>query len=342
MMRLNNKVYFTSLLFVFTLLMASCSACNSNKTTTKASEESTLKMSYNQISPEFNSDSAFVFIKEQLDFGPRVPNSAGHLECGNYLVAKLKSFGAQVIEQKTKLQTYDGISLNARNIIGVYNPDNKKRILLFAHWDTRPFADQDEDKSKRTQPILGANDGASGVGVLLEIARQLNESPLDIGVDIIFFDAEDWGQPSYERNQVPGDWYCLGSQYWARNPHTPNYRANYGILLDMVGAKSASFYKEGYSVQYASNVTEKIWSLASSLGYGSFFINKKGGYITDDHVAVNQLHRAPSVNIIHTSEESPHGFGDFWHTHNDNINVIDKSTLKAVGQTVMEVLFTEK
>lgn len=341
-MKLFNKGLLASLFILLTLLMASCSSCQSTKTSTKESVVNTVKMSYTQLSPNFDSDSAFFFVKKQVDFGPRVPNSAAHIECGDYLVSKLEEFGAQVVEQKSILRSYDGIALNARNIIGIYNPDQEKRILLFAHWDTRPFADQDNDKTRRSQPILGANDGASGVGVLLEIARQISESPVDIGIDIIFFDAEDWGQPSYERNQVPGEWYCLGSQYWAKNPHTANYRANFGILLDMVGASNATFYKEGYSLEYASNVTEKIWTLASRLGYGSFFVNKKGGYITDDHVAVNQLHRAPSINIIQTSEDSPHGFGNFWHTHHDNMDIIDKATLKAVGQTVMEVIYTEK
>ncbi|HTN69232.1 MAG TPA: M28 family peptidase [Dysgonamonadaceae bacterium] len=305
-------------------------------------KSSSVESSYTQVSPDFNSDSAFLYVKTQVDFGPRVPNSAAHVACGDYLVSKLNEFGAEVTEQKMVLKTYDGIALNARNIIGAYNPESKKRVLLFAHWDTRPFADEDTDIKKRTQPILGANDGGSGVGVLLEIARQLDKLPVDIGVDIIFFDAEDWGQPSYESRHISGDWWCLGSQYWAENPHVSNYRAKFGILLDMVGASNATFYKEGYSVQYASNITEKIWQIGSRLGYGNYFINKRGGYITDDHVPVNQLHRAPSVNIIHTSEETPHGFGDFWHTHNDNMSVVNKSTLKAVGQTVMEVVYSEE
>ncbi len=337
-MRLYKKLSYILLLLVVLLLLASCSSCQSSKTIT----DTPTVMSYNQVSPEFNEDSAYMFVKEQVDFGPRIPNSAAHIECGDYLVSKLKKFGAEVIEQKTTLKTYDRTELNARNIIGVYNSENKKRILLFAHWDTRPFADQEPTKTKQTQPILGANDGASGVGVLLEIARQLNSKPIDVGIDIIFFDAEDWGQPSYDQNQVSGDWYCLGSQYWAKNPHTPNYRAKYGILLDMVGASNATFYKEGYSVKYASNITEKVWRSALRLGYGSFFINRKGGYIIDDHVAVNQSRRAPSINIIHTSDDTPHGFGNFWHTHNDNMDVIEKATLKAVGQTVMEVIYTEE
>ena len=341
-MRLYNGGLFETLLIMLALLMVLCSSCQFNKTGKKAPVANSPIKAYTQLSPQFDADSAYLFVKNQVDFGSRIPNSAAHIECGNYLVSKLQAFGAQVIEQKATLTTYDGIALSARNIIGVYNPDKEKRILLFAHWDTRPFADQDKDKTKRTQPILGANDGASGVGVLLEIARQLNQLPVEMGIDIIFFDAEDWGQPSYERNHVPGEWYCLGSQYWANNPHTPNYRANFGILLDMVGAQNATFYKEGYSVEYASNITEKVWGLASRLGYGSYFINKKGGYITDDHVAVNQHHRAPSINIIQTSDDTPHGFGNYWHTHNDNIDIIDPATLKAVGQTVMEVIYTEK
>ncbi len=339
-MNLFNKLFLSFLFVATVVLLASCNSCKSNKMS-KPESISTVA-TYERVSPDFDADSAFSFVKKQVDFGPRVPNSAAHEACGDYLVSQLNEFGAEVIEQKAILKTYDGISLNARNIIGVYNPDQKKRILLFAHWDSRPFADQERDKSLRTQPILGANDGASGVGVLLEIARQLKQTPVDFGVDIIFFDAEDWGQPSFDSRQVAGDWWCLGAQHWAKNPHTPHYHAKFGILLDMVGASNATFYKEGYSVQYASNIIEKIWQLASRLGYGDYFINKKGGYITDDHVIVNQMHRAPSVNIIHTSEETPHGFGDFWHTHNDDMSVINKSTLKVVGQTVMEVIYTEK
>lgn len=339
-MRLHYKLSY-KLLLTTALLLASCSSCQSRKDTVETSK-TTAMVAYKQISPDFNADSAYLFVEKQVSFGSRTPNSAAHIECGDYLVTKLKNYGAEVVEQKAVLTTYDNIALNARNIIGIYNPEQKKRVLLFAHWDSRPFADQELDKTKRTQPILGANDGASGVGVLLEIARQLNKLPVNIGVDIIFFDAEDWGQPSYEQNYVPGDWYCLGSQYWAKCPHTSNYKAKFGILLDMVAAPNATFYKEGYSVEYASNITEKVWTTASRLGYGRFFINSKGGYITDDHVAVNQYHRAPSINIIHTSDETAHGFGDFWHTHNDNMDVICKTTLKAVGQTVMEVLYTEK
>ncbi|MGV8963824.1 MAG: M28 family peptidase [Candidatus Saccharimonadaceae bacterium] len=318
-------------------------SCNFSLTKKSNKKETVVPNSlYAQISPDFNSDSAYLYIKNQVNFGPRVPNSTSHLSCGNYLVSKLKELGAQVTEQKIILKTFDGVALNARNIIGVYNPENERRVLLFAHWDSRPFADQEMNTINQLQPIPGANDGASGVGVLLEIARQLNKTPVNVGVDIILFDAEDWGPPSYEKNLVQGEWWCLGSQYWAKSPHVPNYKAEFGILLDMVGSSNATFYKEGYSVQYASNIIEKVWQKASYLGYGDYFINKQGGFITDDHVAVNQFHRAPSINLIHTSEDSQHGFGEFWHTHNDDMKVIDKRTLKAVGQTVLEIIYTEK
>ena len=164
-MRLYNQRIFASLLIVISLLMASCSSCQSSQNAAKESAtDDAPSMTYEQLSPHFDADNAFLYVKKQVDFGPRVPNSAAHIACGNYLVQKLEEFGAQVIEQKTILKTYDGIALDVRNIIGVYNPDQEKRILLFAHWDSRPFADQETEMSKQNKPILGANDGGSGVG----------------------------------------------------------------------------------------------------------------------------------------------------------------------------------
>lgn len=323
-------------LAVLFLLSVSCNSCQTQKST--VTQEN---VSYTQQSPDFNADSAYAYIATQVDFGPRVPNTKAHQQCGDYLVAKLKNFGASVIEQKTVLPTYDGTKLNVCNIIGSFQPEKEQRILLFAHWDTRPFADHDSDPDKVHQPIPGANDGASGVGVLLEVARQLQQKSTQAGIDIIFFDAEDWGEPTFAKDAPQGDWWCLGSRYWAENPHQANYRAQFGILLDMVGAPNATFYKESYSLKYAVNVVEKVWITAARLGYANYFINKEGGYITDDHVPVNEHHRAPSIDIIHTSQDSRNGFASFWHTHKDDMSNIDRNTLKAVGQTVMEVIYTE-
>lgn len=306
--------------------------CN-NKTTTKQVEV------YQKVSPDFNADSAYAFVQKQVDFGPRVPNTPQHVACGDYLVNELKRFGAEITEQKATLTAYNGTKLNARNIIGSYATDKKDKILLFAHWDTRPYADHDPKKENYHTPILGANDGASGVGILLEIARQLQKQKPEVGIDIIFFDAEDIGVPAFSDQHDNNSW-CLGSQYWSQNLHSAGYNAKYGILLDMVGATDATFYKEGFSVEYAANTIERIWSTARQLGYGDYFQNKNIGYITDDHVPVNQYAHIPSVDIIHLNKNG--GFFPHWHTVNDNMNNISKETLKAVGQTVLEVIYKEK
>jgi Zn-dependent M28 family amino/carboxypeptidase len=286
----------------------------------------------------FDPDSAYAYTARQVGFGPRVPNTEAHKVCGAYLASELERHGAEIFLQETVLTAYNGDRLQSKNIIGVYNPGNKKRILLFAHWDTRPYSDQDPDKTNHFKPIDGADDGASGVGVLLEIARQVSGNAPDVGIDIIFFDAEDYGVPEFERS-FKEDTYCLGSQFWAKNPHIPGYKANFGILLDMVGHKDATFYKEGFSMSYAAPYVERIWSAARNLGYGRYFINTKGPSITDDHQYVIAGRNIPCVDIIHTKLNTPHGFGMHWHTQNDTLDNIDPKTLKAVGQTVMEVIY---
>ncbi len=289
------------------------------------------------IVPEFIADSAYAFINAQCDFGPRVPNSKGHIACGDYLTEKMTSWADTVIVQKGVVTAYDGTRLNFRNIIATFNPQNKNRILLFAHWDTRPWADKDEkDKDK---PIIGADDGASGVGVLMEVARLLKLNKIELGIDIIFFDAEDYGKEG--GGSEAEDTYALGTQYWTKNLHVPGYTANYGILLDMVGAKNAQFRYEGLSYERASNVVLNVWNTAESLGYSNYFLRQDGGWVTDDHVYVNKM-GIPAIDIINSDPSSRNGFAKHWHTHADNMDVIDKNTLRAVGQTLMSVLFREK
>lgn len=296
--------------------------------------------------PSFNSDSAYFFIQKQVDFGPRVPNTDPHKVCGAYLVRTLKSYGAEVREQNFSVQAYNGTMLHLKNIIASYNPNVKKRILLAAHWDTRPFADKDTEG--RYEPIDGANDGGSGVGVLLEIARIMskNEKP-NTGIDIILFDGEDYGEHEDVentplKNGLVQIWWCLGSQYWADNPHVRGYSAYYGILLDMVGAKNARFYKEGGSMQFAPKVMKKVWNTARGLGYSNYFISTNSPGIMDDHIFVNRDAKIPMIDIVEYKPNSPsYYFGDYHHTKNDNMSLIDKQTLQAVGETVLYTIYNE-
>lgn len=284
----------------------------------------------------FNSDSAYAYVRKQVDFGPRTPNTPEHERCADYLSDKLRSFTPHVVEQKGTVTAYDGTILKIRNIIASFGPDKKSRVLLFAHWDTRPWADQDSVRSR--EPISGADDGASGVGVLLELARQFSMQQPSIGVDIALFDAEDWGKNGGGMEEQ--DSYALGTQFWTRQPHVAGYTADYGILLDMVGAANAQFRLEGNSNQVASSLNEKVWRTAARLGYSNYFLFEPGGYVTDDHVYVIR-YGIPCIDIIGSDRMSNTGFAKHWHTHSDNLSVIDPMTLKAVGQTLLEVVYGE-
>ncbi len=336
-----NKMSKITLFFLLVLFAVTgfvfCSSCQSQKSANK----DIVAPAYTKISPDFNADSAYSFIGKQVSFGPRVPGTTAHKACGDYLSAKLAGFGTDVFEQKANVMHYNGQNIEIRNIIGSYQLEKEKRILLFAHWDSRPFADEETDPEKQNKPISGADDGASGVGVLLEIARQLQKRPTDVGIDIIFFDLEDWGQATFDKNYVSGEWWCVGSRYWSENPHTVGYKASYGILLDMVGAANATFLYEGYSMQHASNVVSKIWNIASNLGYGRFFVQRNGSYITDDHISIIENRGIPCANIINL-KDTYNGFAPHWHTHNDDMRNISKETINAVGQTVLEMIYREK
>jgi len=284
--------------------------------------------------PDFNGDSAYIYVAQQVAFGPRTPGSAAQKQCADWMQQKMKSFCDTVYRQQTTVKGGDGKMLPCINLIGAVNPKATRRILLLTHWDSRPWADQDtKDKDK---PILAADDAGSGVAVLLELVRQLKAQKLpdNIGVDILMTDVEDYGKTEW------GDAsYCLGTQYWARNPHVPGYHAQFGILLDMVGAKGASFPLEMLSAQYAGRVQQNVYQAAARAGYSSYFPFIQGGGIVDDHKFVNELAHIPTIDIINTSSDTHTGFKPHWHTHQDNMEVIDKATLKAVGQTLLQVIY---
>ena len=312
----------------------------SQKPTTPPPSKPEVKAPPRLKTPPFDADTAYHFVQKQVDFGPRVPNTEAHLACADFLAKQLETYGLEVTVQKGVVKAYNGEGLNIRNIIGRYRPEVKERIMLFAHWDTRPYADR--DTKRQAFPIDGANDGASGVAVLLEIARQLQADTVGprIGVDIMFFDAEDYGQPQGTMTGYQPATWCLGSQHWARKPTIPNYSPRYGILLDMVGAKGAVFPKEGTSMRYAPKQMEKVWKIAHELGYANLFDNRVTGEITDDHLVINQIMGIPSIDIIHY-DPIHSDFGPFHHRHTDNMEIVDAEIMKVVGHVVLEVIYRE-
>ena len=282
--------------------------------------------------PSSNMDSVFAFVEKQLQFGYRIPGTTEHVACKDWLVDKFRSYGAIVQEQKFKASFFDKKNQQAYNIIASYNPDHEQRILLAAHWDSRMVAEKDPDTIKQKNPIHGADDGASGVAALLEISRHIRENPIDLGVDIILFDAEDNGdsEDSYS--------WCLGSQYWSNNKHKPNYTAEFGILLDMVGAKGASFPKEGHSQSFAKTFHDKVWDLAQNMGNKDLFLNQTFHGITDDHYHVNTIANIPMIDIINWNL-TRNAFDKYHHTHDDNIDIIDKKVLRKVSQVVLATIY---
>lgn len=290
------------------------------------------------VIPQFNADSAYNYVAKQLEFGPRVPGSEAHKQCAEWFIDFFNDKADTVYVQDFRTRLYNGNGIDGKNIIAAFNPEAKKRILLAAHWDSRPFADHDPDEKNWNTPIDGANDGASGVGVLMEIARVLKDNPINVGVDIILFDLEDYGAPYYLNLMTNDDW-ALGSQYWSKNPHIYNYRAYFGILLDMVGAPNAKFPKEYYSQQFAPALSNDVWRIAREIGYSDYFTNELGHPINDDHIYVNVHARIPMIDIIHLENNSESSFYPYWHTVKDNIEQIDPKTLGMVGDVVVNVIY---
>ncbi|MDA8535613.1 M28 family peptidase [Flavobacteriales bacterium] len=327
-------VDFKCIIFLIALVFAS--ACNTEpQQKTKPATKPKVKIEV----PTFNADSAYVFVEKQVSFGPRVISSKAWKNCAVWLEKKFKTYTPNVIIQEAPITTYDGKHHTLKNIIASFSPEKNNRVSLFAHWDSRHIADHDTEN--QNSPILGANDGGSGVGVLLELARQFSIKNPKIGIDIILFDAEDYGQPEDSKFPIMQDSWCLGSQYWSKSPHKTNYFARYGILLDMVGAKDATFRHEYISRYFASAILQKVWSKASRLGFANHFVFEDAKQILDDHYYVNTIAGIPTIDIIEYDPTTETNFNQHWHTHKDDMDNIDKNTLNAVGQTLLEVVYSE-
>ncbi len=338
--------YVSFCLFTLLLFMTSCG-------TTKKSQQNSQPV----VNIEFNADSAYAFCAAQCAFGPRTMNSEAHERCLQWIQQKFQDYGCQVTLQQADLRGYDGTILKSTNIIArqpsAISRQPSSRILVCAHWDSRPWADNDPDSANWRKPVMAANDGASGVAVMLELARLLlQHDSARVAVDFVCFDAEDWGVPQWS-DEVDADSWALGAQHWAASYASapvpaastageshPSY--DYAILLDMVGGQGAKFYHEYYSLQYARPVVEKVWQAASAAGYGSFFPSKDGGGVTDDHIPVNEKAHIPCIDIInHYPDCEQSSFGPTWHTVNDDMQHLDKNTLQAVGQTLVQLIYSD-
>lgn len=313
-------------------------ACGS---ATKNTAENTAEEK-NKVTVDFNADSAYSYVAAQTAFGPRVPNSHAHMQCADWLAVKLAELGVEDVHtDQVQLKAFDGTTLNARNISGSINPKADKRILLLSHWDSRPWADQETDPTLRDKPIDGANDGASGVGVILEIARALRNAPAKAGVDILFVDAEDYGRPSDDTNGDPNEEsWALGTQYWVQNPTLDLSKIRYAVLLDMVGGKDATFSREYFSERSAHDINDKVWKAASMAGHSDKFVSGIGAPVMDDHIYLLKA-GIPAIDIIECANPQTGCFNPTWHTHADNIDNIDRTTLQAVGETVLTAIYNE-
>ncbi len=316
---------------VLSLLIAAIMGCADKQPRKKEQSEPVQTPAPSIAIPHFNSERAFGFLVKQTDFGPRNPNSTGHQACSNYLTTQLRGLADAVSVQEFQHTGYGGEILSLTNIIASFNPAMEQRILLCAHWDTRPRAEHDENKDRRNEPMLGANDGASGVAVLLELATLLHTQKPAIGVDLILFDGEDYG------NEGDHASYLLGSRHFALNLE-PERQYRFGILVDMVGDKFLDLPREENSVKYAPDIVSLVWSKAKELGYTEF-LDEVEGAVYDDHLPLNEI-GIKTIDIIDFNFPDP--TNRYWHTHQDVPENCSPESLGAVGTVLTHVIYSQR
>lgn len=311
-------------------------ACHHRGSTTTVAADTT---NYAAIAtPAFCPDSAMAFAEAQIAFGPRTPGSAAANRCANYIMAQMSRWCDTVVAQPFNATLWDGRTARGTNIVASLKPSAPVRVLLAAHWDSRLWADHDPDNSLHHQPVPGANDGASGTALLMEMARAMAAMPPAVGVDFVFFDLEDQGTPEWADRYEDNTW-CKGSQHWAQLPHTPFYTARYGILFDMVGTHQPRFTKEEVSRHYAPGLTNKVWRVAAALGHQQVFDDRNTDPILDDHLYINQIAGIPTIDIVQNSPDC--SFFAHWHTTTDDLATLDPQTLATVAQVVMTTIYSD-
>ena len=275
--------------------------------------------------PTFNAQKAFAELVKQCDIGPRYPGSEGQIKCRDYLVTTLSRYADKVTTQPFPV-TFGrpAKTVEAYNVIAHFLPDKEERILLCAHWDTRPWADKDPDPRKRETPILGANDGASGVAVLLEVARLLHAQPPDVGVDIVLFDGEDAGTEGSMQS------WAQGSAYYARHL-APKDRQVMGVLVDMIGDADLEILQEYNSKAYARPVVDRVWAIAKELGCTAFK-PLTGSSIMHDHIPLLQV-GVPCIDLIDLDYPP-------WHTTADTPDKCSPASLDQVGRVLVRLVYT--
>jgi glutaminyl-peptide cyclotransferase len=287
---------------------------------------------------EFNADSALSYARQQVAFGPRVPGTPGAMKAGDWIVRMMKQRADTVIEQRWMHKTLKGDSIPLRNVLARFRPEATQRVLYITHWDTRPTADSDPVIGNRGEPILGANDGASGVGLFIALGDALKKTPPNIGVDLLFVDGEDYGQ-SFE---PPYSDVLLGSQYFVTHLPTPDYRPMYGVLWDMIGDEHLNITQEPNSVQGAPEVVTRVWKKAADLGYSKYFLSESyPTSVTDDHVPfIQRGFRVIDVIDLDYGPPGPNGGAspNYHHTSQDTMEHISAKSLQVVGDVALSLL----
>lgn len=317
-------------------------ACACSGTSSSGSPaEGTVPVTTCESAKGFSRDSAYANVAAQVEMGPRVPGSEAHSRCAGWIASRLEAAGADTVAfMGSPAVTCDGTNVDVKNIFARFGTDKQRRILLMAHYDTRPWADHDPDLARRHEPIDGANDGASGVAVLLEVARQIGLLAPEIGVDFLFTDVEDYG--SHADSPDVEDSWCIGARQFAENlPYPASGKPFMGVLLDMVGGRDAAFPMEYFSALYARNATAKMWAAAAKAGVGRRFPARTGGAITDDHLPLIRA-GIPVADIIESAHPSTGSFNPTWHTTADNIDNIDPDVMADVGRAVLTLIYNEK
>jgi len=281
---------------------------------------------------EFDGTHAFSYLEAQMKFGPRIPDTPGHDSCGDWIEAQLRKTADTLIVQEFTVTNKKGVHLRLKNYLARFRPKAADRVLYLAHWDTRPIADQDPNLGNQRKPVPGANDGASGVAVLLGVADELKKRPPAVGVDLLFVDGEDYGDFDAATLDSSFSDVLMGSRYFAKHLPDPKYAPMMAVLFDMIGAKNLVIPVEQYSQAFAPEVVDRVWHVADSLGYGKVFLRQTGPSLIDDHTMLQHagIHAIDMVDFD--------GYHAYWHTVDDTIDKVSAESLQIVGDVAVALV----